>query len=456
MSNPPEFKRVLSLFDATCVVIGTIVGVGIFFTPSSIAELAGSGWLAMTAWAVGGLIALCGAFVFAELGGLYPKTAGQYDILRDCYSSLPAFMFVFCMATVILPGSSAIIAIICAQNVFIAVTGGMPGLDAIIAPAAFLIVALAVINAFGVKWGAGIQNFTVITKLAALVFIVVVAVLAGTESVSGPVESVESAPKGWGIGHALFAALIPAMFTYGGWQQVLWVGGEIRNPSKNLARSICIGVLIVVVIYMIANWAYLRLLGPTGVANGGALAAEAVAAGWPTIGSRIVAGAVAISAFGVLNAQFLAGPRLTQGMAADGRFFEVFRSIHATTSTPVPAIILLAFMSLALLGVASIFGQDPIDQLLTGVVFIDCIFFMLTGLAVILLRRSKRDAERPFKVPLYPLTPLIFVVGEFAIVIGAYGDPNTRKAAYIGVVWLLVSAVIWSWFHVRGRERMAG
>lgn len=444
MPENPEFKRVLGLFDATCVVIGTIVGVGIFFTPTLIATLAGSGWLAMVAWGLGGVIALCGAFVFAELGGLYPKTAGQYDILRDCYGSLPAFAFVFCMSTAILPGSSAIIAVICAQNLAIAL-GIEPTQTSVMIPAFVLILVLAMINIIGVKWGAGIQNFTVVTKLAALVFIVIVALVAGEQAVAGPVESVTQQPQGFGIAAALFAALIPAMFTYGGWQQVLWVGGEVRDPERNLARSICLGVLIVVAIYMVANWAYLRLLGPTGVATSEALAADAVAAGASRVGERVVAAAVAISAFGVLNAQFLSGPRLTQGMAADGRFFAMFRNVHPITRTPVPAIGLLAVMALVLLGIAAKWGTDPIDQLVTGVVFIDCIFFMLTGLAVILLRSRRDDAPRPFKVPLYPLTPLIFIVGEFAIIIGAYS--NDALAASIGVAWFIASWLMWLMFR---------
>ncbi|MCP3904141.1 MAG: amino acid permease [Planctomycetes bacterium] len=203
-------------------------------------------------------------------------------------------------------------------------------------------------------------------------------------------------------------------------------------------------MLIVVVIYLVANWAYLRLLGPAGVATSETLAADAVNRGWAGAGTRLVAGAVALSAFGVLNANMLTGPRLIQGLAADGRFFRVLATIAPNRRTPIPAIALLAVMSLLLLLAAAIYGaQRPIDLLLTGVVFVDCVFFAMTGAAVIILRKRRADAPRPVRVPLYPLVPILFVLGELAILAGAYMDPGTRGASYIGLAWLVAAGLLW-------------
>lgn len=444
-----DLRRVLGPFDATCIVVGAIIGVGIFYTPSSVASLAGSGTLALLAWGVGGVIALCGALAFAELGARYPNTAGQYEALRDSYGSLPAFMFVFCYATVIIPGAVPIIAIICVDHLGVAVTGEAPGTATTMVAAGVLTIGLAIVNVIGVRWGAGVQNLTVVAKLAALLGIVVFALISGEAAASGPVTTVEEVPRGWAIPGAIFAAFVPVFFSYGGWQQVLWMGGEIRNPARNVPRAVTIGVIIVVGFYLVANWAYLHLLGPAGVAGSETLAADAIGAAFAEkadvgdIARRVVAAAVGISAFGVLNVQFMTGPRLIQGLAADGRFFRAMTGVHARFGTPVPALCLLAAMSMLLLVVAATFGQDPIDQLLTGVVFVDCVFFALTGAAVIVLRRRRPHDELSVRVPLYPLVPIVFVLGEIAILTGAYLDAATRAASFIGLAWLVVAACMW-------------
>jgi len=438
-----DLRRVLGPFDATCVVIGAIIGVGIFFTPTSVARIAGSGELALIAWAVGGLIALGGALTFAELGLRYPTTAGQYQIIRDCAGRYAAFLFVICAATIIVPGAAAIIAILCAQNLAFALTGSAPQAAAAIVPAALLTAGLTLINAWGTKWGAGIQNATVIAKVAAILAIVVLAIFAVGPGPFGP-----SAPDSAGRLPAtplaaICAALVPAFFSYGGWQQVLWVGGEVREPRRTLPRAIIVGVVLVVAIYLLVNWAYLYLLGPAGVAASSALAADAVATIWPVGAARVVAGAVAVSALGVLNVQFLSGPRLIHGLAEDGQLPRVLARVHATRGTPIPAIALLGAVTLAILAVAGIFGQRPIDQLTTGVVFVDCIFFVITGAALFVLRRREPGAPRLLGRVLFPAAPIIFIIGEAGMLVGAFLDAPTRSASLIGAAWVAAITVWW-------------
>ncbi len=333
----PGLRRVLGPLDAMCIVVGAIVGVGIFFNPTDVARLAGSGGLALVAWAVGGAIALLGALTFAELGGLYPRSGGQYEILRDAYGPPPAFLFVFCNATAIQAGATAIIAIICAQHLAIAV-GAVPQGLLVAAVAAGLIIGLITANCLGVRWGAGIQNLTVVAKIATLLVVSLLAALFGTNEVTGTLAPAESARPALGVSGALFAALVPVLFAFGGWQHALWMAGEVRRPRRDVPLSIVGGVVLVVILYLLVNWAYLRLLGYDGVAGSTALAAEAVAVVAPKAGSRLIAAAVALSAFGVLNAQLLSGPRLVYGMARDGRFFRIFARVPARFGTPVPAI----------------------------------------------------------------------------------------------------------------------
>lgn len=439
--------RILSARDATCVVIGAIVGVGIFFTPARTAQLAGSGSLMLAAWAIAGAIALCGALTFAELGGMYHDSGAQYEILRDSYGPFPAFLFVVCNATAVQAGAIGIIAVVCARNLAIAVDGRWSD-TLVMALSAALIVSVTLANLAGARWGARIQNLTVYAKVLALIAITLIAVALGKADVSLPIVSPSdgSAPGGGLAG--LLAALIPAMFSFGGWQQALWIGGEVRDPHRNLPRAIIGGVLIVIAVYLLANWSYLRLLGPTGVAESKTVAADAVAAAFPIAGRRAIAAAVALSAYGVLNAQLLSGPRLIFRMAGDGRFFPAFAALSPRFGTPAAAILLLSGMALAiLLGV----GAERFDRdVLTGVMFIDTSFFVLTGAALIVLRRKRADAARPMKVPGYPIVPLLFVLGEMGVLIGAYMDRQARAAAVIGAIWIAAAAVLYAVRFRRG------
>lgn len=435
MPEQPLPPRVLNLFDTVCIVVGGIVGVGIFFTPASIVRDTGSAELAMTVWVIGGVIAMCGAFCFAELGARYHGNGAQYQVLRDAYGPLTAFLYVFCNATGIQAGVIAIIAVTCAQNLGIAVADGQPAGWPLVGVAAALIGALASANIIGVRWGSGIQNLTVVLKLLALAGIIVLA--AVTSPASAP-ASPPPAPPAAGTFAALLTGLVAAFFSYGGWQHALWISGEVRNPRRNLPLAIILGVGLAIAVYLLANWAYLRLLGPGAMAASKALAADAVAAGAPNVGARVMAGAVALSAFGILNAQLLSGPRLVYGMAADGRFFAPFARL-SPMGTPAAAVVLMAVLALVLLVAA---GPKGVDILLNGVMTIDGLFLGMTGAAVIILRkRAPRDGS--FRSPLFPLFPLIFVLGELGVVVGTFLNPVVRESAYIAAIWVAGAAVLY-------------
>jgi basic amino acid/polyamine antiporter, APA family len=441
--QPAEPARVLGPLDTTAVVVGAIVGVGIFFTPSKVAALVGSAPLVMLAWALAGVIVLCGALVFAELGGLHHASGAQYGILRQAYGPFPAFLYVFCNATAIQAGAIGFIAWICAANLGVAATGAFPGGKGVVAVAGVLIAVVAVINVAGVRLGARVQNATAIFKVLALL-----AVTALAAFTSHPAEgAAAAAAPAASPALAVLSALVPAFFTYGGWQQALWVAGEVRDPRRNLPRAIVGGVVLVVIVYLLTNWAYLRLLGASGVAQSRALATDAVASVLPAAAGRVVAAAVAVSAFGVLNAQLLTGPRLVHGMARDGRFFPVFGQLGRQTGTPAAAITLIAATAIILLMGS---GPEGVDKLYSGVVFIDGIFFALTGAALFVLRRKLPDADRPVRVPLYPIVPAVFVLGEIGVVAGAYLSPGVRGAAWIGIAWMAGGALLYA---VRFRER---
>lgn len=445
-NQPASLRRVLGPLDATCIVIGSVIGVGIFFTPSRVAAVAGTANLALFAWGIGAVIAMLGALCFAELGGLYTGSGGQYEILRDSYGPLPAFVFVFCNATAIQAGATAIISVVCMNNLGVLFRGEPPSDAVLPIGASLLIVGLAAANVLGVRFGAGIQVATVFAKVATLVVVSGIALL----HTASPSSAAVGATLATHPVVAIAAALVPVCFSYGGWQHVLWIAGEVRDAQRNVPRAIVVGMVVVAIVYVSANWAYLALLGHAGVASSKALAADAVAVAWADGGRRLIAGAVALSAFGVLNAQLLSGPRLVYGMATDGRFFAPFARVHPRFNTPYASIALIGGLALVLLWSA---GAAAVDRLTAGVVAIDGLFFALTGFAVIVLRRKLGAAARSVRTPGYPVVPILFALCELAVVCGAFLNADVRQSAVIAALWVAGAAVLYTVCFRRGRGR---
>ncbi|MCA9682409.1 MAG: amino acid permease [Myxococcales bacterium] len=394
---------------------------------------------------LGGVIAALGGLTFAELGALVPRAGGQYELLRDAYGRGTGFVYVFCTATAIQAGSIGVIALVCVDNLAVTITGELLAPLPKLGSALLLTAGVAVANAAGLRWGARIQNLTVIAKLATLLAVAGVALWASAEpdtAASAGVEAVANSQPALHPVAAVAAALVPTLFTFGGWQQVLWMGGEVRAPERNLPLSILVGVAAVITVYLLANWAYLALLGHAGVAGSQTLAADAVAVVFGDGGRRAIAAAVAVSALGVLNAQLLTAPRLLFALARDVKIFARLGQVHATRGTPVPAIAVLTLMAMALLVLA---GEDGIDRLLTGVVLVDGVFFMLTGLASLVLARKHPHAQRPVRMPGFPLVPLLFGLAELGMLVGVWLDPAVRGAAVIGAGWIGVALLLYLW-----------
>lgn len=429
-------RRELGLIDTTAVVIGAIIGVGIFFTPSTVARLAGSESRALLAWALGGLVAALGAVTFAALGRQYPRAGGQYDIVRDAWGPMLGFLYVFCNLTAIQTGTIAIISIIAVSNLGVALVGVEPANP--IPGALLLMVGVGLTNAAGVLWGSRLQNVTVAAKLVTLGAVIALGLFAAPRALGQVSPGLASSVLAGTPGHpaSLWTALLPTLFSYGGWQQALWVGGEVKDGERTLPRAILLGVAVVVIVYMGAAWADFRLLGFEGVAGSQALAADAVGAVFPGVGRRVAAGAVALSAFGVLNACLLTGPRLVWALSADGRFFAPFARIHATTGTPVLAILLLTVLSGALLVVA---GPSGVDPLTAWVVVVDAAFFALTGLALVKLGGSGVPA----------VIPIAFAALELGAIYGAVADPSVRGSAAVGLGWIVAAAALYLVFFRR-------
>jgi len=444
------YARRLGLFSGTMAVIGGIIGGGIFRTPAAVAAQAGTPALLLAAWIVGGVVALIGACCFAELGQRRPQAGGGYIYLRDTLGPLPAFLYGWALLLVIATGAIAAVAVTFA-NYTLAFTRLPASLTAPIAIGA--IVLLSGINYVGVHAGAVTQNVLTTLKLAALGTLIVAGfTAAGPAAASGP-----PAPAGSGVWSggafggalALGTALVPVLFTYGGWQQTNFIAEEIVAPERNLPRALIIGVVVVVAVYLLANLAYLRALGADGMAASTAPAADVMTAAFGPAGGTAMALGVAVSALGFLNLVIMVTPRVFQAMAADGVFFPRLAVLHPRFRTPTAAILLQAGWA----GVLTLTGT--FGQLVNYVSFGDWIFFALTGAGLFIYRARDRQgaaggpgSRMPggFRVPGYPVTPLLFIAASLLVVLGAV--LASPRNALLGLSLLLLGVpVYWYWSH---------
>jgi APA family basic amino acid/polyamine antiporter len=434
------YARRLGLFSGTMAVVGGIIGGGIFRTPASVAERVSSPALALTAWIVGGVVAIIGALCFAELGQRRPKAGGGYVYLRETWGPLPAFLYGWGLLLVIATGAIAAVAVTCA-NYALALAGLSDRFTLPVAVGAIAL--LSGINYLGVKPGAVTQNIFTLLKLAALGALIVTGLAVSGPSLP-PAAAVPARATGWWpMVSDLGAALVPVLFTYGGWQQTNFIAEEIIEPERNLPRALVLGVAVVVVVYLLANVTYLRVLGQGGLAASTAPAADVMTALLGPAGGTLIAAGIAVSSFGFLNLVILVTPRVLQAMAADGVFFPRLAQLHPVYRTPAAAIILQAGWAIVL----TLTGT--FSQLVDYVTFGDWIFFGLTVAGLFIYRR--RDPTRPnpgagrtFRVPGYPWTPAMFVLAAmFVVASSVLANPGNALAGS-GLLALGVP-IYWYW-----------
>jgi APA family basic amino acid/polyamine antiporter len=407
------FKRALGLFDAVMIVIGGIIGSGIFINPYIVAQRLDSSELVIGAWVAGAAIALIGALSYAELGAMLPSAGGQYVYLRDAYHPLIAFLYGWALLFMIESGAMAAVAMTFAEYA-VRLVSDQPQASALVGAAGIraiaigAIVFLSIINYLGVIPGSRLLNVFVVLKVAALTVLIAAGLFfSGALDASRQV----AAPGSEGSIVAFGAALIPIVFAYGGWQNANYVAEEIRDPKRILPICLLLGTAIVALVYVTINIAYLKAVGLGGLAATTTPASDAARLLFGAAGDRFVTAAIAVSTFGFLNLCVLAPTRVYYAMAADGAFFPQVARLHPRYQTPSLAIVLQSTWAIAL----TLTGTYA--TLLDYVVFADWIFFGLTVASVFVFRRTMRDAPRPFRTWGYPITPALFVLAAVAIVV---------------------------------------
>ncbi len=414
--------RRLGLFDATMLVMGGIIGSGIFMNPAVAARRVHTTFLLLTVWALGGLVALAAAFIWAELATARPEVGGQYAYLREAFHPLVAFLYGWGLLLVIQTGGMAAVAVTFARY-FLELTN-LHAADGLVAALALAI--LTIVNCLGVRAGGTVQSFLMVLKIVAIV-----ALIACGLFLAGPEKAPAVNPFGSGnIGGAEFhtysfrdvfpfltmigAAMVPVLFAYGGWQTATFVAGEIREPGKNLPRALVIGVTAVVVLYLAVNFVCVRALGISGLANTTTPASDVMRMALGPTGARLIAAGIAISTLGFLSQSMLTAPRVYFAMAEDGLFFGAVAKLSPRSRVPVIAIVMQGLLATAI----ALSGKY--EQILNYVVSVDFIFFGLTAMCVFIFRRRLQGAHiggALARVPGHPLTTALFIAVCWLVVI---------------------------------------
>jgi len=439
---PPDagFRRELGLFDAAVVVAGGIVGVGIFANPSNVARVLHNPVHILIAWTVGGGVALIGGFVWAELASRFPDVGGQYVYLERAYPPIIGFLYWVALLFIINGGSLAAVSIVFASYVDSSfVPLGAVGVRAV---AALSLVALTAINAVGIRAGKWTNNLLMTAKVAGIVVLVALAFWHAASPASRFDLTPASTLHGASV-QLLLTALVPILFAYGGWQSCANIAGEIKNPARNLPRANVIGVIVVIILYLSLNLAYLWVLTPDRVAGSSAVAADVARAVAGDAGARFVALLIVISSLGFNAVVILTGARLYYAMASDGLLFAPAGRLHPRYRTPVFALWMQASVSLVLL------ATNTYDQLLSYVVFADWLFFGLTAAGLLIVRaRDPHPAGDVAFVPGHPVTTLMFVAVAAGIVLNSFVVYPTQSL--IGASILAAATLV---FFVTKRRR---
>jgi len=386
-------KQELSLFDSTCIIVGIIIGAGIYETAPIVAQCLGSGPGIFAIWLLGGLLALAGAVCYAELATAIPQEGGDYVYLTRSYGPWVGFLFGWSQMAVVRPGDIVLMAFIFARyaEVLYPLTGYGQALYASLA-----VVVLTAINILGVKTGKWTQNILTLAKVLGTLAIIWV-------GFSAPAPPAPAAPAPGFTWSGLDLALILVMFTYGGWNEMAYVAAEIKNPRRNIVRALVTGTVAVTVLYILINGAFLASLGFGQMAASQAVAVDAIARIFPDAAGRAIAVLICISSLGAVNGLIFTGARISYALGAGHPAFRPLGQWHPRLGTPVWSLAAQGVLSLAIIFLAGSF----IDTIIYTAPVV-WLFFLGTALSVFILRRKEPHLSRPYSISGYPLPPLIF------------------------------------------------
>jgi APA family basic amino acid/polyamine antiporter len=432
MSSLP---RTLRQSDLTLLLVGTVIGSGIFLVPGSVLlHSGGHVGLALTIWLVGGVISLLGALTFGELGAMNPEAGGLYVYIRDAFGRLAAFLYGWALFFVISSGSLATLAV-----AFTSYAGQFVTLSPTAARIAAIVVIIAIagVNIVGTRRSANVQNLTTAIKVGALLAMSALLLSRGS-ALPAALQAPWPDVAGGALLVSLGTAMIGVLWAYEGWQYVTFSAGEAVNPQRSFPRALAIGTAALIAVYLIANLAYVAALGPEAVMRSNRVASEAVTALLGPGAGMLIAAAILVSIFSAANGLTLTAPRVYYAMATDRLFFARLATVHPRFGTPAFAIAASSAWAIVLA------ATGTFEQLLTYVVFGGWLFYALGAMSIFVYRRRQAGRPRPFSVPGYPISPALFIVAALAIVLNTIVVQPDRAIVGIGIVLAGVPAyLVW-------------
>lgn len=423
----PELPRVLGLFSIVAIVVGTMIGSGIFINPAKVAKDVGTPELMMAVWIVGGILSFFGALSLAELGAAFSQAGGIYIYLRESYGTLIAFLFGWTLFLVVEAGTLATLAVGFSTK-YLPYFVKLSGLQGKVVAVALILI-LAMVNYMGVRKGALVMNFLTSIKFIALIGVCVVVFIFAKGSTGNFLSSSSGVqPAGGGVLGSFGVALVAALWAYKGWETSTYSAGEIKNPKKQLPLGLFIGSASVIFLYILANLAYLYVFPAAQMAQSDRIAADVMQAAVGPVGASIIALIILTSITGTCNGHLMTSPRAFYAMAKDGLFFKSVAKIHPKYLTPHVAIIVMAVWG-CILSTSGTF-----EQLFTYVIFGYWIFMGLTVAGVIILRKKMPDLPRPYKTWGYPVTPILFILSAVFLTLNSLIRTFWNSSAGLGVI----------------------
>lgn len=427
----PTSRPLLGTLDIMALVVGIVIGAGIFSAPSLVAMHAGSPSAMMMAWIVGGLISVAGALCYAELASTYPHAGGDYHYLRRAFGTRLSFLFAWARLTVIPTGSIALLGYIFGDYASQIVYLG-PASPAIYAAA--IIIVLTVVNVAGLSTGKWTQNLLTALEVGGVLLIIAVGLLYVPETAPAAAPAASSSGvANWGL------VLIFVMLTYGGWNEAAYISAEASGSGRTLPRALFWSLALITLLYLLVNLAYLNVLGQEGMGASSAVAADMMRRALGESGAQLIALLIAISALTSANATILTASRTTYAFGQDTPAFSMLAKWHPQWNTPVNALWVQAAISLALVALGA-FTRSGFATMVEYTAPVFWLFFVLSGLALFVLRRKDPGAHRPFRVPLYPLTPLLFIATSGYLLYASLR--HTGIGALVGIAVLGVGALL--------------
>ena len=441
-----QLARTFRLYDLIMIVIGTVIGSGIFIVPAVVLrQTEGYVGVALLVWFVAGALSLLGALTFGELGAMVPRAGGLYIYIRDAFGALPAFLYGWTLFFIMGSGSVATLAVAFSSylNQIIPLSTFTARVVSVI-----MILVVAFVNIRGARKSASVQNWTTGFKAGAIL-IMSAALLATGNGLAAATSQLWPSSFNISLLSGLGLAMIGVLWAYEGWQYLTFSAGETLDPQRTFARGLIIGTAALIGIYLFANVAYLAALAPQQMAQSQRVAAEAVSATFGPAAGKLIAAAILVSMFSAANGVTLTASRVYYAMANDGVFFRRLGEVHAKFGTPALAI---AWSSLLAIAMAA---TGTFEQLLTYVVFAGWIFYALGAAGIFVYRRRHPDWPRPFRVPGYPFTPLLFILSALAIVLNTVVSQPARALVGVGVV-LLGAPAFFFWREKQRRQAENG